>query len=290
MSTFWRALFDLTGTKLGTSTAYHPQTDGQSERTNRTLEDMLRAYTNERQTDWDLHLTTAEFAVNNAAQASTGQTPFFLNYGEHPRTPAALISGPSTSTNQATTDFVTAIREALASAKTHLRRAQQRQSSVADRHRRDVHFNVGDRVLLSTAHLNLRDTGPARKLQPKFIGPFPVQAKIGEVAYRLDLPATMKCHPVFHVSLLRPHRTSTAFPDRDDDSRPPPVLESADGDHYLVERILESRTIGRGTSQRREYLVKWLGYPYYDATWEPEANVRRLDAFKDFVASRTTPS
>jgi hypothetical protein len=288
-SHFWRSLFHLTGTKLAMSTAFHPQTDGQSERTNRTLEDMLRAYTNDHQTDWDKHLTAAEFAVNNGTQASTDQSPFFLNYGQHPNTPGNLLRRVDASTSQATEDFLETIRTTLAQAKEALHRAQQRQAATADRHRRAVTFHAGDQVLLSTANLILRHSGPAKKLQPKFIGPFEISTVISPVAYRLTLPDAMKIHPVFHVSRLHPFHTSDTFPDRDDHTRPPPVLEVSE-DHYTVESLLDVREQQRGRTKRREFLVKWAGYPLYEATWEPESEVRHLDVYKTFLASRTPPS
>jgi hypothetical protein len=286
-SSFWQSLFGLTGTKLGMSTAFHPETDGQSERTNRTLEDMLRAFTNDRHTDWDRHITSAEFAYNNATQASTQHSPFYLNYGQHPNTPANLLRRVDTSPNQSTEDFLENIRTALAQAAEALRRAQQRQATVANRHRRDLHLAVGQPVLLSTANLTLRGAGPARKLQPKFIGPFPVTQMISPVAYKLDLPTSMKIHPVFHVSRLKPFLTSAEFPNRDTTSRPPPVLELSD-QHYVVESLLDMKTTGRGAHQRRLYLVKWKGYPLYESTWEPESSLTRLAAYRDFHASRTT--
>lgn len=288
-SNFWRCLFNLTGTKLGMSTAYHPETDGQSERTNRTLEDMLRAYVNNKHDDWDLHLTAAEFAYNDAMQASTKHTPFYLNYGQHPATPAVLLRKTEASPNQATDDFLETIRTSMREAKSALAAAQQRQKASEDRHRRDVEFEVGQLVRLSTAHLNLRGAGPAHKLRDKFIGPFPIVAKINPVAYRLELPATMQIHPVFHISLLRPHVTSDTFPDRDPDTRPPPVTELSD-QHWMVESILDMKTTRHKKRKIRKFLVKWEGYPAYEATWEPESSVRQLDAYKEFMASRTTPS
>lgn len=288
-SSFWRSLFGLTGTKLGMSTAFHPETDGQSERTNRTLEDMLRAYTNERQTDWDRHLTAAEFACNNATQASTGHSPFFLDYGQHPNTPANLLRRVDSSPNQSTEDFLDRLRAALTQAKDALQRAQQRQATTADSHRREVALSKGQQVLLSTANLKLRNHGPSRKLLPKFVGPFPIKEVVSPVAYRLDLPSTMQIHPVFHVSLLKPYQASGTFPARDDHTRPAPVTELSES-HYLVEKILDHRAKGQGRNQRREYLVKWQGYPLYEATWEPEANVKKLDAFLAYKSSRATPS
>ena len=289
-SNFWRSLFALTGTRLGMSTAFHPETDGQSERTNRTLEDMLRAYTNDRHTDWDRHLTAAEFACNNATQASTRHSPFYLNYGQHPNTPANLLRRVDTSPNQSTEDFLETIRTSLSQAKEYLHQAQQRQAQVADRHRRPLEFDVGAQVLLSTTHINLRGAGPARKLLPKFVGPFPVIQKVSLVAYKIQLPETMKIHPVFHVSRLKPFESSERFPNRELNSRPPPVVDTGVEQHYLVERILDMKTVGRGSSQRRQYLVQWKGYPLYESTWEPESSLTKLDAYRDFHASRTMHS
>ena len=188
ISNFWKSLFKLVGTRLGMSTSFHPQTDGQSERTNRTLEDMLRAYTNDRHNDWDLHLTPAEFAYNNSVQASTNQTPFFLTYGQHPHVPAIFERPTDSSPVQATEDFLESLRSSLTDAKTALARAQQRQREYENQSRRDVTYAEGDQVLLSTANLKLRGAGPARKLLPKFEGPFRVSAVISPVAYRLELP------------------------------------------------------------------------------------------------------
>lgn len=150
-------------------------------------------------------------------------------------------------------------------------------------------FQVGDKVLLSTANLNLRGSGPAKKLLPKFEGPFKITQVVSPVAYRLELPKTMQVHPVFHVSLLRPFQESETFPSRDPHARPPPVTELGPN-HYEVERILSMKTTGKGRRQRRLYLVKWKGYPLYESTWEPETSVKHLDEFKTFLASRTTPS
>lgn len=91
-SSFWQQLWKQLGTKLAMSTAYHPQTDGQTERANRTIEEMLRAYVNSKQNDWDQHLTAVEIAYNNSKQMSTGFSPFYLNYGQHPSTPLSVSS------------------------------------------------------------------------------------------------------------------------------------------------------------------------------------------------------
>ena len=90
MSLFWKSVFEILGTKLLYSSAYHPQTDGHTERTNRTLEQMLRMYVQRNAQEWDCYLAPLEFAYNNATQASTGYSPFYLMNGDHPRVPSVL--------------------------------------------------------------------------------------------------------------------------------------------------------------------------------------------------------
>ncbi len=272
-SVFWRALWQQLGTKLAMSTAYHPQTDGQTERANRTLEDMLRAYVSYRQDDWDQHLTAAEIAYNNSVQASTGYSPFFLNSGQHPNLPLSSAVQPANiSNNPPAAELLSDLYRDLECAKENLKRAQQRQAHYANQHRREVTFCVGDEVLLSTA--NLRHELRAPKLAPKFIGPFSISRVISDVAYELTLPDTMsRVHPVFHISKLKPYRDGSAsFPDRHQlPVRPAPELLPDTGEKaWEVKQVVGKRTV-RGKVQ---YLVLWKGYPDTDRTWEPASNLR----------------
>ncbi|CAI7792914.1 unnamed protein product, partial [Closterium sp. NIES-53] len=130
---FWQALFNRMGTKIRLSTAYHPQSDGQTERMNRTLEDGLRACVNARQNDWDTHLPEIEFSYNNTVNLATGQTPFYLATGQNPRTPTSLVHSPKRDT--AATAFLKDREKAIAAARTSLSKAQQRMIHYADQHR-----------------------------------------------------------------------------------------------------------------------------------------------------------
>ncbi|KAL3675441.1 hypothetical protein R1sor_025389 [Riccia sorocarpa] len=274
-SLFWRItqnLFGLFKTKLAFSTAYHPQTDGQTERVNRTIEYMLRAFTMEEQEGWDNLLPLVEFAYNNSTNSSTGATPFFLMYGEHPLTPAGLLGRgsptPITTKVEAVNEFVSRIQEGVARAKIKLQIAQNRQKQYADQHRRHEEFGVGEKIWLSTTNLRLIGS---RKLNPRYIGPFTIQQRIGAVAYKLELPSSMKIHPVFHVSLLRryvPRPVELVAPNA---ARLPPALIDGE-EEFEVERILQKRICGL-RRQLIEYLVQWKGYPLYEATWEPDANL-----------------
>lgn len=264
---FWQALFAATGTQLKMSTAHHPQTDGQTERANRTLEQMLRNYVDERLNDWDQHLAAAEFAYNNSIQASTGFTPFYLNYGDDPCTPISLLHSDRV-TVPAAGSFIDEINASVTAAQEHLREAQERQKRYADQSRREITFKAGDKVMLSTKHTPI-SKGPAYKLKARFTGPFKVLKVISPTAYRIQLPPTWRQHNVFHVSNLKPyHDDANEFPDRPAPSKPPAIDMDDDGvEVYEVEAILKKRIRRRRKSIKRQYLVKWKGYPAEDNQW-----------------------
>ena len=281
---FWRALWKCLGTQLTMSTAFHPQTDGQTERANRTLEEMLRSYVSFQQKDWDEHLVAAELAFNASKHASTGFTPFYLNGGREVSVPLDLALEEARTTRQP--DAAARIQQLhrdLEAAKEHLLKAQQRQAHHADKHRREVCFKVGDEVLLSTAHLKVIGGGDrTAKFTYKYIGPFKIKRVVNNNAYELDLPPQMQIHPVLNVSRLKAyHDGRVAFPLRTRaDTRPPPALTSSDGDDYEVESILAKR----GKGARTQYLVRWEGWPVWEATWERRQNLdgaaEALDAFE----------
>lgn len=271
---FWKAFWTQLGTTLKMSTAYHPQTDGQTERANRTLEEMLRSVVNFKQSDWDEHLATAELAINNAKQSSTGFTPFRLNYGQEIQMPLdQAIAGLRPSNNPEAVERIARLQADLKLAKVNIEKAQERQAHYADQHRRDVTFAVGDKVLLSTDHLKLAG---ADKRTPKFtykyIGPFKIKRVIGANAYELDLPAQLQIHPVLNISRLKTyHDGQQLFPDRPAPETRPPPEASTDGDAstFQVESILAKR----GSGSRTQYLVEWAGYPRWEATWETASNL-----------------
>lgn len=291
-SIFWRALWGQLGTTLSLSTAYHPQTDGQTERQNRTLEEMLRAYVGPRQDDWDECLVAAEIAYNNSVQASTKETPFFLNCGQHPRLALDQAVLPNqVSNNPTAAERIEELHRLIERAKESLQIAQKRQAHYADTNRREVSLQPGVHVWLSTEHLTLKDKSQTKKLLSKFIGPFSIKRVVGAVAYELDLPPELKIHPVFHISKLKVAKESEVgrFPTRDSDAasehRPAAEFVNEDGEEvWEVEAILKKRTISYGRNKRREeYLVKWRGYPSYEATWEPASNLRQAQqAMEEF--------
>jgi hypothetical protein len=275
-SNFWRSLWQLTGTKLSMSSAYHPETDGQTEVTNKILEQMLRPYTSYLQDDWDEKMIPCEIACNNSVQSSTGYTSYFLNAGQHPNLPITqAIREADASTNPTANEMLNAMTEALQEARHNLLAAQNRQRQYANQHRREVVFKKGDMVLLSTA--NLRNEQRAPKLSPKFIGPFPIIRVVSDVAYELELPDTLKIHPVFHVSKLKEYKDGKdLFPERKEESQIRPTSENViDGEEaWEVEEVVGKRVRKRGKATVTEYLVRWKNYPDWDKTWEPAKNLR----------------
>lgn len=254
---FWKELCDLLHIKQSMSTAYHPQTDGQTERVNRVVEEVLRHYVNPMQDNWDVLLPLVEFAINNAFHESIGTTPFFLNYGQHPRTPASMVVRGGQVPFAVST--ITEWQGELRKAKHLMLAAQSRQKAYADKQRRAEEFAVGDQVLLSTKYIRLKATGTP-KLMPLWIGPFPIIRRVGNLAYELELPATLKVHPVFHVVVLKRYRS-------DGRTQPPPPVEvDDDGPLYAVENLIAHR-LDKRTKRPKEYLVKWAGYGEEHNSW-----------------------
>jgi hypothetical protein len=278
-SSFWRQLSNLCGTELKMSTAYHPETDGQTERTNRTLEQVLRAYCTYEQDNWVDLLPLATFAINNATQTSTKTTPFFANYGFHPRMPTTPPAD-ATITNPVAFSYVQNLAQVHHHITRNLETAQARQTRYANRHRNNIGFKEGDYVMLSTKNIKLKR--PSAKLDHKFLGPFPIDTIINPVAVRLSLPPSMaRLHPVFHVSLLEPYHGPLSR------NRPPEPVIIDDELEYEVERLLDRR----GTGENRQYLVKWTGYPIWDATWEPMDNLSHAkDLVTDYDCQNPTES
>ncbi|KAJ9522021.1 hypothetical protein QJQ45_005072 [Haematococcus lacustris] len=265
---FWHAVKKLLGMKTNMSTAYRPQSDGQTERYNRVLEEMLRHYISPTQADWPDHLALAECAVNNSWQESIHSTPFFLNTGQSPVTPG-LRELPDGGRCPSAHAFATWWKEGVAHARRHMADAQARYKRHADTGLKDVEFEVGAQVLLSTRNLRIK-TGKVRKFVPRYVGPFVVEAKINANAYRLTLPANMsRLHPVFHVSLLKKYSGS------DVGIMPPPVEWMDETPVYYVERLLDHRYTRAGKAG--EYLVQWEGYDASFNTWEPRANLTGCD-------------
>lgn len=266
---FMREVMQMLGTKQALSTAFHPQTDGQTENVNKVLETFLRHYVTARCNDWDAYLPCAQFAINNSSHYSTGVTPFYLNYGRHPHTPLnewkAVVGGKV----PGAADFRKRIHDAVADAKACLKKAQDYMKVSADRYRRlPPVYTVGQEVLLSTKNLVFKGFKGqnARKLLPRWVGPFKVAALVGRSAVKLNLLESMGMYPVFHVSLLKPYvHGSTGIA--------PPVVRTLDNTwDFEVERIMAERVRGK----TKEYLVRWAKWGPAHDSWEPAAALQNM--------------
>jgi hypothetical protein len=261
----------LMGTKHNLTTAYHPQSDGQTERANQTLETMLRHYVGSRvHGDWHTCLAAAEFAINNAYSPSIGTTPFRLNYGREPRLPVSIIP----STVPKAQEWADRMVFGLADAKRSLRLAQERQKKVYDKGRRDVQYSVGDKVMLRSKNITLRrvgDKSTTPKLMPLWIGPYRVQEVIGKGAYRLELPAHMRAHNVFNVVSLKAFHTDGRYQET------PPVLVDGE-EEFVVDHIVTHKKSGRALL----YLVNWKGYGPEHNTWQTQRSVDDCEAFERY--------
>ncbi|SPO42040.1 related to Gag-pol polyprotein [Pseudozyma flocculosa] len=255
ISEAWRTFAQKHGFAHNLSTAYHPQTDGQTERVNQVLEQYLRLYCSDEQDNWVDLLPTASFAYNNTVHATLGLSPFFACHGWHPKAHGeaahAGVLDPSTSS------FAPQDGTLLRHCQDRIREAQARSVRNYNNKHQDQQFQPGDLVWVSNR--NWKTHRPSKKLGNSMSGPFKVLERIGRVAYRLKLLPHMRVHDVFHVSMLEPYRRSGL--DRRKDEEVEQVVEGAD--YYEVETILDHR----GSRSRQEYLVLWRGYPEEEASW-----------------------
>ena len=202
-SKFWRQLHESLGTRLEFSTAFHPQTDGQTERVNQISEDMLRACALDYGSSWDDNLPYAEFSYNNSYQASLKTAPFEVLYGRKCRT---LLMWDEVGERQFFgPDLIRDVEEKVKLIRDRLRIAQSRQKGYADAKHKEVTYEVGDRAYLRVSPLRgIKRFGIKGKLAPRFVGPYKILERRGEVAYQLELPESLSgVHNVFHVSQLK---------------------------------------------------------------------------------------
>ncbi|GJT79261.1 hypothetical protein Tco_1053603 [Tanacetum coccineum] len=202
-SHFWKSLNKALGTRLDMSTAYHPETDGQSERTIQTLEDMLPVCVLDFGKGWDKHLPLVEFSYNNSYHTNIKAAPFEALYGCKCRSPICWAEvGDSQLTGP---EIIHETTEKIVQIKSRIQAARDRQKSYADVRRKPLEFQVGDKVMLKVSPWKgVIRFGKRGKLNPRYIGPFKIIAKVGTVAYHLELPERLsRVHSAFHVSKLK---------------------------------------------------------------------------------------
>jgi len=263
------------GTKLRMSSAYHPQTDGSTERANRTVTQMLRQCINDKQNDWVSKLPAIEFAINSARSESTGFAPFFLNSGCMPR--AMIWSSAPSSEFPSIRNFALKKKLALMAAHDSILAARVKQTRDANRKCQLAPFKKDDLVYLSTKNIKF-PKGLARKLVPKYIGPYRILQDYGNQSFRLDLPSRLKqrgVHDVFHASLLRIHHPNDdrLFPGRLDNQLGGDIDPEGE---WAVDKILSHH----GSKRDAVFEIKWQAG---DITWLPYAEISHLQALIDYL-------
>jgi hypothetical protein len=276
-STFWKDLMRQLRTKLNMSSAYHPQTDGQTERTHRTIEQILRGFVHAQHNDWLHALPLAEFCYNNSVHSATKFSPFEALYGFNPLTPPDIIvNNPSTvNISRRIKDVHDLISEELKNADVYMKHDTARKTD------KSVKFSEGDRVWLSTDHLKLHNQ-PSKKFQQRYIGPYMIISKISEAAFELDLPKTMQCHNVFHISKLRQCNTDNIQPDYI------PVAIEKERQDFIVDHIVDHDIASArdGFYERGPCLVfkiRWAGYDPSEDTWQTYQSIRRVQALDTYA-------
>jgi len=261
ISIFMKNLCQVLGIKQNISSAYHPQTDGQSERSNQWVEQFLRHWSNTQQDNWADLLPIAQFAHNSWPNATTKNSPFKLLMGSEPRT----TWEEKRTTVQAVDDRLQDIQRARSKAQDCIKHAQR---LMAERGKtKFTPYAQGTLVWLEG--VNLRTHYPTSKLAPKRYSPFPIKKVLSDVSYKLELPAQWKIHPVIHANLLTPYKeTALHGPNF---TRPPPDLIDGE-EEYEAEEIQKVRRQGRG--RKLHYLVKWKGFPTSDSMWEPVEHLK----------------
>ena len=294
----WSQMWAHIGTRLDMSTAYHPQTDGQTERTNRTVQTLLRMYVTERKGDWEHWLQMAAAAYNSTVHESTGKTPAEMNYPGRTIDPLswAMKGHRRAGDNEEASRMLDSLRAVWSEARARLVAEREKQAKYADRRRRPVRYDVGQMVYLSAKNLST----VKGKLKERWSGPFIIKAVVGNgSSVKLDLPAAWKMHRTFHVSLVKPYVTSRyAWPGRVQQDRVVPMI--VDGEvEWEVEAIIGKYVDQVTDTERREvaqpsksglrfrkrwengsvtrdvvyYLVKWKGYDEVEASWMAADNL-----------------
>jgi hypothetical protein len=265
---FTRRLLELLDVKGNRSTAYHPESDGQTERVNLTLEQYLRIYCDFHQDDWYQLLPLAEFVYNNAKNSSTGMSPFYANYGYHPRVIAKVQTEQGTYEHPTAEALIDHLRQVYEELQANLENAQQIYKCKYDRKAKPApSFKVGDLVWLNRK--NIETTRPSLKLDFKPFGPFKITKVVGEtkLAFELELPPQWRIYNVFHASLLDPYHANEIEGRTQVVPQPPEIVEVEP--EYEVKEVLDSKILGR----KVWYYVDCVGYGPEERSLEPMENL-----------------
>lgn len=295
VSHFWKALHKLTGVDLKMSSSYHPETDGASERTNKTVIQCLRFAVERDQKGWSRALPKVRFDIMNTVNKSTGHTPFLLRFGKSPRLLPPLYTPPLDTPNDPAEADARSQIERMAflelEAKDNLLTAKIDQAKQHNRHRDTTFpFRVGDQVVLSTknrrAEYKSESDRRVAKFMPRYDGPYKILAtNERHSTVTLELPNSAHSFPVFHTSEVRPYKDNDdhLFPGR---AKRPPTPVTINGEQeFFIDKIVDERT----RNNKKQYRVRWQGERPEDDKWLPTSELEDCEALDDWQARKTKP-
>ena len=286
MSRFWKAPFQLSGVKLKMSSGYHPQTDGSSERTNKTINQAIHFHVERNQKGWVRALPRIRFCIMNTVNASTNYSGFQLHLGRSPQIIPPIIpsrlSPELRSAGPAAEAMIAQLQNDVADAKDNLLLAKVTQAHLAKSSRADeIVYNVGDKVMLSTFHqwheYKRRGEKRVAKFFPRWDGPYTIiKANAESSSYSLD---NDNGYP-YYSSKLKPYHANDAdlFPGREH-PKPGPVMTDDGLMEHEIDRIIDSQPWGHGY----RYLVRWVGYGPEDDEWLPGHMLEDCEALDKWI-------
>ena len=288
VSKFWKAVSKLLGIKIKMSSTAHPQTDGLSERTNKTVNQALRFHVERNQSGWKRALRRIRFNFMNTVNKSTGYSPFQLKYGRSPRMMPVLVATETEEESDDVAEFLRRIAADVEDAKDNLMLAKISQAyQVNSTHSSDHTFKVGDQVMLSTANRRqeYKNQGENRvaKFMPRFDGPYEVIKAHPETSnYTLKFPRATNIFPTFHISQLKPFipNNDSKYPSRTF-KIPEPVWVEGYEEHF-VDKIVDERVFRK----KKEYLVRWQGFHQEHDQWMKESEIEDNKALDVWLKER----
>ena len=292
MSRFWKSLHQLTGVKLNMLSAYHPQTDGTSKCTNKTVNQCIQFHVEHNQKGWVRALPRVRFHIMNSVNASTGFSPFQLHLGHSPRLVPPL--SPQENDDPASFDtvsFLSRLEMDVLEAQDNLLAAKTQQAHAANRHRiPEPRYNVGDKVVLSTKHRRheyiANGSGRVAKFMPRYDGPYTILSATPEMStYVLDIPRSPHLSNLFHASQLRTFVSNNhdLFPSREL-PRPGPVVTPDRQLENFIDHILDEKKVSRS----KKYLVRWVGYGAEDDEWLSKKDLEDCEALDRWEQEHVT--
>ena len=284
-SYFWKTLWHMLGTKLKFSTAYHPQTDGQTEVVNRSLGNLLRCLVGENLGNWDLLLPRAEFAYNSSVNRSIGKSPFEVVHGYKPKRPLDLVPLPAHArVSESAESYAQHLKDLYKEISQKIQTSNEFYKHTANLHKRLKEFNEGDLVMIKLKPERF-PPGTMKKLHARGAGPFRIIKRIGSNAYVVDLPSSYGISSTFNISDLKEYKEPVPIPDElfgpsvsfesdvPNECPPPNIPEQRES----VERILDDQIITTRNKGYQRYLVRWQGRPESEDSWITREDLQQID-------------